>query len=334
MRRVLRLALILGALLLAALPSSAFAIANPDSFSIVSAYGYGGVLETGDILVIIRYDVEYGTLPTETASQSVLGRYFDASASLYRREAAPFVYVNSGYGQGVISLYFTATQASGFSITHTDADSAEVSGNPSLFASPWKVLTPITWRTLGSQSQLETDVANIGLELEEQSEWATVSLVQAVSGTNKLTADGEDYFTNAIPNLQQMAPGIFTAALVSADFIERDFTQSYQTTLENTFAGTRFENIFANAADWLNIPEVALKTVLWLGVAFAAGTGVMVWAVKRGVPESAAGSALFLVAAVVVSLAARVGWFSLQMYAIIGFMGLLMLTFVLFLKRA
>ncbi|GIV82896.1 MAG: hypothetical protein KatS3mg051_2250 [Anaerolineae bacterium] len=314
-------------------PSTAAAIADPDTRFIVAAYGYGDVLEANDILLLIWYHVDYSTLPEETAAQSVVGRYVD-DAGQPVRAATPYVYVRSGYGQGVMSIYFNAADAGSLAITHGELAQASLAGNPGLFVSPWMVTTSVTWRVRGSQAALEADVANIADALEIRSEWSGMDLVTILSGRRVLTSVGEDYFMNAIPGLRSMAPNLFNASLTSAQFIERDYTQSYAQELENTWAGTRFENIFAAWADWWNVPQDVLETVVWLLLGLAAGGTLAMFVMQWGVSETAASGLMFLVAAVIIILAARLGWFSVQFLGIIGVLSAGLLTYVLFLKRA
>lgn len=332
MRRVRAIA-VLVVLLAALTPGVARAIADPDTRSIVAARGYGDVLETGDILLVIWYHVDYNTLPSETARQSFLGRYVDDSGQPMR-EAAPYVYVRSGYGQGVVSVYFNAADASSRAITHGESAQASLVGNPGLFASPWMLTTAVTWRTRGSQAMLEDDIADIADALEQRSEWSTVNLISVLSGHRVLASAGEDYFENAIPNLRRMAPNLFSTSLASADFIERTYSQSYVQTLENTFSSTRFDNIFASWASWWNIPQNVLESLVFLFGGFAAGGALATWAIRRGVSEHVAAGLTFLVTAVIIILAARVGWFSLQFLGIITVLAAGLLTYILFLRGA
>ncbi len=327
-------ALVISVLLLAALaPGVALAVADPDTLSIVSARGYGDVLEAGDILLVVHYHVDYNTLPSETARQTVLGRYTD-DGGVPRREAAPYVYVRSGYGQGVISIYFSAADASAYSIAHGESATASLIGNPAFFASPWTISTAVTWRTKGSQAVLENDVAAIADVLEQRPEWTGLNLIQTLSGRQVLAATGEDYFENAIANIRRMAPNLFSTSLQSAQFIERQYTLSYQQTLENELAGSRLEHSFRGLAEWLNVPQNVLESVVVLFFGLFLGGTIAAWLVSQGVSESAGVAFTLLTTIVIIILAARIGWFSLQFLGVLAVLSAGLMAYVFFFKRA
>ncbi len=328
-RSIAIIAAIVGVLM----PAVVFATATPDTQSIVNAYGYGDVLETGDILLIIHYDVDYNSCcPAETAAQALLGRYLDGTTP--EKSDAPYVFVNSGYGQGVMSIYFSASEATTASLTHGDADSAEILGNPSFFPSPWNVTKTITWRTQGSQQALEDDVVALANTLEQQTEWSGTNLVATVAGVNKLTTgDGEEYFENSVSNLRLMAPGIFTSSLEQPDFIEEDFDQSYQTTLDNQLTGTRFENFYSNIAGNHGLTETMIQIVVWgsIGLLFM---GLVVWKMGQwGIEDSKRMPAGIMVFLVTIAAAAQMGHFPYQLIAALGFLAFAAVGFILFAKR-
>ena len=314
-------------------PAVVFAVADPDTQSIVNAYGYGYVLEAGDILLLIHYDVDYNSCcPAETANQALLGRYLDGTTP--EKSDAPYVFVNSGYGQGIMSVYFTAAEATTAAITHGDPDSAEILGNPSFFPSPWNVSKTITWRTQGSQQALEDDVVALANTLGQQTEWAGRNLVATVAGVNKLTTgDGEEYFTNSITNLRLMAPGIFTSSLEQPDFLEETFDQSYQTTLDSQLTGTRFENFYSDIAANHSLTETMIQVVIW-GVIGLLLMGLVVWKLGQWDIEDDKRMPLgIMVFFITIASAAQMGHFPYQLIAALGFLAFAAVGFILFAKR-
>ena len=312
------------ALLAGMWPMVVFAIDQADTFNIVSARAYGAVIETGDILVVVHYDIDYTSVPTETASQAYLGYYSDVSATPTQRiSTAPFVYVRSGYGQGVMSLYLSVANVSSWGITWGDSDNAQIAGNPAYFASPQVLNRAIEWRIqTASASTLEGDLRGIANTLETQSEWSGADLI---SGGN-LTTTGEDYFTNAIPNLRSMAPDLFTGSLENPDFGERTHGTSYQDSLDTFWDGSALASNWDNLASWFNLPVNMVTTMVVIGLAI----GVGVWA------QAQSGEALVTLPVISVVLVGGtlINWVPVQLTAILGFFGLMVIAFALWLKRA
>ena len=88
-------------------------IAAPDTLDQKSARTYGSVGEAGDILLLVHYEIDYAVLPADPANETFLNMYNDVSVGYGIKAATPYVYVNSGYGEGAISIYLDATEAAG-----------------------------------------------------------------------------------------------------------------------------------------------------------------------------------------------------------------------------
>lgn len=70
-----------------------------------------------------------------------------------------------------------------------------------------------------TKSRLTTRLRAIATFLEN--DWGNdTDLIEKVSGTSKLTEDGEDYFVSSIPNLQQICPDLFSDVIGSPEFTE------------------------------------------------------------------------------------------------------------------
>src|SRR4030042_568059 len=100
------IAIILGVLLLSVIPSNqCFAVADPDDIQVYSAKAFENIFETGDMLFVMRYNVEYASEPTEDAEytfQMQLLNSIDNSLIISR----PLNY----YQINVHSIYLTAAQ--------------------------------------------------------------------------------------------------------------------------------------------------------------------------------------------------------------------------------
>ena len=306
-----------------ALVTLARAITDADTFTIVDANAYSGALESGDLLLIIHYDIGYDSCcPTETANQSFLGSYYDVSTSNPIRSEAPYVFVNSGYGQGVIGVYFDGSDVSALGIACGDADLARISGNPAVFPAPQVLDTTITCRaTSDPADEIETDIDAIANLLDQRAEWAGVGLISG----GFLTTNGEDYFENSIPNLRIMAPELFQGSFETPDFIEDDHGTGYRDSLKNFFAGSRFEDSFDNFADWTNLGVTMAKFVFWMALTFAVAGWVMM--------KTQLGVTGFPVMGILIPIGSLMGMIDLQFAALIGFLGFWVIVWVLILKR-
>ena len=87
-----------------------YAITNPDALLVPSAQCYGGLVEVGDIGCITHYDIDYASIPTELASEAFLNGFVSSSTTAVLRSSTPYVFVNSGYGNGAINIYFSAAE--------------------------------------------------------------------------------------------------------------------------------------------------------------------------------------------------------------------------------
>lgn len=312
------------AALLAIWPSTAFAIDQADTFTMLSARAYGQAIETGDILLVIHYDIDYVVIPSETAEQAFLGHYADASASPTQRvSTSPRVQVNSGYGQGVMSLYMSRAEVTSFGITWADGDAAQIAGNPAFFADPQLLNLLIEWRAeTDSATILENDIRDIANILEVQTEWSGVDLIS----DQTLTDTGEDYFVNSIPNLRTMAPDLFVGSLGAPAFIERTHGSSYQDALNEFWVGSALEDNWDSLADWWNLPVNMVTSMAVITLAVIVGA----WA------QRTSGESLVTLPAMGVVLigGTLVDWVPLQFTAVLGFFGLLVISYALWLKRA
>lgn len=101
MRRILAIGLlVIIALSLAALP--AMAIDDPDSPPSVNAvYVYS--FSDGSVGVLIDYYLDYtAPYPDETATESYLAVFVDTDGTTQLKSVAPYTFVDSGYGRGLI----------------------------------------------------------------------------------------------------------------------------------------------------------------------------------------------------------------------------------------
>jgi hypothetical protein len=209
-------------LVLSLTPLSVLAIADPDSPPQVnSVYVY--TLTDGGIGIMVEYFLDYAVLPTvadanDTATNAYLVSFMDTDGTTTLRAAQPYVFVDSGYGAGIVWIRFSAAEVATYSIDAVDEAlySVQLSGNPTI-PSGWGADPPLTvgtitdWYTTGDpEVLLATQIRVYADELEIA--WTTVDLIQASALGNVLTTNGENYFQNVIPGLRVLAPSVFSSS--------------------------------------------------------------------------------------------------------------------------
>ena len=128
-----------------------YAIADPASISIENVRAYQSVLETGDLLVVVKYDLVYASTPTELINNAYVGRFMRGAAELNSDD--PFPFNDNGYGVGIFSFYWTPDEVLDSSIefndTNTEGYSVNFQGKLGVFPGsiPLTSTTTITWRT-------------------------------------------------------------------------------------------------------------------------------------------------------------------------------------------
>lgn len=76
----------------------------------------------------------------------------------------------------------------------------------------------------GTRDRLTTRLRALALLIEN--DWGvTVDLISEIAGENKLTAEGEEYFTNSIDNLRDICPDLFADVMTTPDFDEHAFVR-------------------------------------------------------------------------------------------------------------
>ncbi len=244
MRWLQRLLLVLTAVILALVPATAvLAIAPPDTDpEIPAVFVFEGLLEPGDVGVFVKYFLDYSLSgnPVESATESYLVVFVDTDGTTQLKTTAPFAFNDIGYGPGIVWMYFSESEATALGLNSADQALYRIwlTGNPTLTwipgPDPPKTITTIdTWSTTGDMNQqLATRVLIEAQALEAP--WFPVDLVKQISIGNRLTTDGEAYFENAIPNLRNLAPRVFSAGTVIPTLEDIDYTTLFGAVVTGT----------------------------------------------------------------------------------------------------
>ncbi len=324
---------ILMALLGALIPGKAFAVAVPDNLLIESALAYSGVLQPGDMLVIVRYNIDYASIPVEVVSETFVGRFMRGTSELNATEI--FNFQNSGYGQGLFSFYFTDLAMTADSIEYADINSegyaVVLQGKPTAFAVPPRVNSvTISYRNSAVTKQLlNSDTIALARVLQDNSIWSgnDIRLIDFATGQQVLTTDGQSYFGQAIPNMQVMIPDLFGSSVTGINPRERDFTFSERDRLQSFWEGRGIDASFQAGADLFDTSKLTFTTV---ALAMPLIIGIIIFGIAiSGSPEFGISTA-----ALTIPLVTRIGLMSMTFAFVVGLMAAVALGFAYFLRRA
>tara|TARA_Y100000310_G_scaffold12718_4_gene13110 strand:+ start:3434 stop:5275 length:1842 start_codon:yes stop_codon:yes gene_type:complete len=217
-------------------PLPVLAIDDPDSPPAINAvYLYENALEDGDLGVLIDYFLDYAVLPAETATEAYIASFVDTDGATQLATVAPYTFQSSGYGRGLIWIYFTPAE-----VTANGIDSANVvlhevwlMGNPTV-ASGWTGDPPKTiagidqWSTVADPSTLIALRVLFYADLLELA-WS-LDLIEETAIGNRLTTLGADYFINVIPDLRTIAPAAFSSGETSPAYTPISYDTSFGAT--------------------------------------------------------------------------------------------------------
>ena len=268
---------VLGILLMVAMVVFVFAITAitntwashvPDNVSIFSAQCFGGLIETGDILCLTRYNIEYTVVPDEPVEDSFLNNFISSTTDAHLRSSVPQQFVNSGYGHGVVSVYFSAADAVSEGVVWAAAHQSEIQGNAIHFASPPLVSDAYVWvAQTSSHDELAVHIIEIASDIVNEPEWDGKQLISTTESAVFLTDDGETYFVTAIPQLRTMTSKLFSIGISIPEGDNLTYDNSYQTLLDNQWNAAAFSTTFANLAADIPAPESMWKMIFSMGLA-------------------------------------------------------------------
>lgn len=193
--------IVAGVLLYLLMPATpVLAVANPNSTSIGDAYVFEDVLESGDILVYVRYDVDYGTQPDEDSEDTYQMVVYDTDGSTVLAGPRGLNY----YQHNIISIYLDADDNT---LTTGSAYYVRIMGDPAVF-DPLVEDTNMDTRVLAPGDYRDAaDLQGIMVTQAEilEADWGTTLL----TSSDRLNSTGAFYFQKAIPGLASMVSDLF-----------------------------------------------------------------------------------------------------------------------------
>ena len=254
--------------------SPALAIDAPDSLQINAVYAYQHCLETNDQLYIVEYyiyyplDGEESTNPDENVTEAYLVRFMDGLDEL--KAVAPYAYYDEGYGNGIAAIYFAADDPN--LPTWEDGYSVRLEGNPTLAWVPDVPSTSVStfdlWSSSASITETQDELAARILYLADQLEldWG-INMVDSTGAGSYLSDYGEAYFTNAIDNIQAMAPSAFAGGTSQPDWSTKEPSTDYAEGRADSVDDTMLD--VQPVADWWGVSRMWASSLMFiLGAAF------------------------------------------------------------------
>ena len=296
--------------------ASAQAVATPSTLEIVSATAYYDVPDSGNssVTVLVQYHIDYAdALPPQSIDQLLAIKLDGPSEALVASQ--PFPYRRQGFGYGVV----------GFFLPHPSGLTSSSALRVSLFYFPGYISssdtqdTAVTWRPAGEFSQGVIDNLR-RLETSYEGE------VDLLDDADNLTAAGAIYARNSIPYLATLAPDLYTQQLHEIEVQRREIGSAYADELADTGGGARWRTQFNSTAEWLGQPVIMITTIVVVILGLIAA-----WFIQK-----ISKSQLVTLPVLAISLAggALLGWVHLGLIGITAFFSLLILAFVLVLKRS
>ena len=263
-RFLLAITLILG--LLAPSFSVSATPANPDSITLHTAKAFENVFETGDMLFIVSYNVNYAIEPSEFASDTFLVNLLSINGTslLMSRPLNDYQY-------NVISILATAAQVTSLGLTWNSEYQLRITGNPAIFGTltegtnmATKTLSISDWNadgSLTSKALLALHIIDLANTLE--TEWAITLLVTTTSGNQVLNSAGRTAFILAIPALDIVIPLIFqsTSGVITIDPVTSNATLQGNSTMLIRL-GPQISSAFTGIGTWLGISQ-SMSGGLW-----------------------------------------------------------------------
>ena len=158
--------------------TSAYAIAQPDNSDLITGVSaFTNTLEKGDLLVLTEYDIQYATIPTDfMVDEAFFVQLLDGTDVSAMNRTYPFN--QSGFNQGVASVYLSAAQTLEKGLTNSDGDWA--SWGPTTFTS--RIIgNPVVWSTIPADTQSLTSTAFTADQLANTNEVALANKVMDIA---------------------------------------------------------------------------------------------------------------------------------------------------------
>ena len=178
-------------------------VPNPDNPgpAIVLWNAYENTYVSGDILILVEYNIPYAIAPANSASVNFAIRYANAAGTVLQN-VVPFAYNDLGYGYGAAAFYWSPT---GSGPAWGDLGTIQLIGNPTIswssgIPSTTVSMTSANWNvstsTVVGRTQVCQEVIIVANSLKNR--WGT-DLTSLSSNGTVLNSYGQQYFSGIVP---------------------------------------------------------------------------------------------------------------------------------------
>lgn len=296
------------------------AIEVPDAIEIADSRGYEDLLETGDMAILIYYNIAYyGTLPQEPASQSFFVNLL--VGGVVKDNLQPYAYNDLGYNRGVVGFYWSAATVTAYGATTANV-SIQITGNP--IGLSWEAtITPAgaavaSWPTpTPSSDEFGRQILAWALQLQQY--WQ-LELVGSVGTNMYLESAGVDYFSFAVEQIAQICPEIFKYQTRPPEYKTWTATATMWPTLAPSLEPTASAGIFG-------LTTGALSTGM-------VGIGIVVFLVVIMMRQPRLGRYAFLLAGVLVIFYTRMNEMVQIWVTVVGVIALFVVGYLIFYEKS
>jgi hypothetical protein len=260
-------------------------IPAPDNVEIISARAFTDLAESGDVSVIVHWNLEYDdyvsanyTENLEPASLTIQVGLLSVDGTTVLSATAPYVYApfgTNGYGHGVSAFYFSAAD----NLTTGEAYQVRILQSATYFGSANS--TSYTMTNFDWQDTTQEDMQAHILQLSDLllAEYPLVNLKTSTDVGIVLSTFGESYYRAAVPGIQSLCPQLFYVQDYAPEATPRP---TFNTDLQDTYSLRMQGSEIKRGADRLGA-HLGLSGYFMLGFGvLAACIGTGVWTMKRG----------------------------------------------------
>lgn len=304
----------------------------PDDLSIESVIVTRNLATTGDYLFTAHYDIEWdagaASYPEDNANLNFLVQLIDSGTVM--ATVAPYVFYNAGYGEGVVSFYFSGTDAA--TLAWDTAYTVRITSQPG-----W--LDPVVSYdyTLGASDYCsDTDqddnqdwLADWVIDTADSIEnsWDITDTLTTVSVDDVLTETGEAYYGRVIPGLRYLCPQLYVAAMENSDWTDENYSRAQEQAFETQWddTDTWVEDSLSGIGELFGSPFILLNFICIGGVlALMVVSFAMFQEARPGL----------LLGLLILVISANLGFFEIAALAFIAFLFVLYIGHSVFIKRA
>lgn len=237
-------------ILLVITQSIATAGTAPDTLNIISVSATRNLVETGDLLITVHYDIAWtvaADYPDDPASDTFIIQLLTTDkATIASINPYPFNTngdYGAGYDEGVASFYFSASKVSALGLVWGTPYIVRISTELS-FVDPVEAFEhAISDNDYCSDTDNRTYLADWVIDTAQSLEvnWGAADALTTVSIDTVLSEIGESYFGRVIYGLRDMCPGLFMATIQPPEYTESTWTGTKQAEWDGQWDGTPLE---------------------------------------------------------------------------------------------